>query len=157
MRSTLTALLAGLLAALLVGCGGFEPAGESQSLEPIEIVELRGAAGSVEVAVEIADTSLERRSGLSGRESLPSEAGMLFLNNEDVTFGYHMKDTTIPLSLAFIADSGAILAIVDMEPCAADPCPVYEPPSAYRAGLEVNQGAFERWGIEPGATLVRAE
>jgi uncharacterized membrane protein (UPF0127 family) len=61
-----------------------------------------------------------------------------------------MKNTLIPLSIAFLDADGRILRILDMEPCEADPCPLYPPGVAYTSALEVNQGAFERWGVEVG-------
>lgn len=61
-----------------------------------------------------------------------------------------MKDTTIPLSAAFFDASGRIIALVEMEPCTADPCPRYAPDTSYRGALEVNLGAFEAWGVAVG-------
>ena len=51
---------------------------------------------------------------------------------------------------AFIDRDGRVLDIVDMEPCRADPCPVYDPGVRYVAAVEVNQGAFERLGVAVG-------
>ena len=45
---------------------------------------------------------------------------------------------------------GVILKMLDMEPCEADPCPSYVPGVTYQGALEVNQGAFEEWGVEVG-------
>ena len=106
--------------------------------------------GSIFVDIEVAETDRQRVVGLSRRESLPEDAGMLFFFFQQHSGGFTMKDTTIPLSIAFIDDEGAIVEILDMEPCAADPCPSYDPGSPYRAALEVNQGAFEEWGVEVG-------
>ena len=63
-----------------------------------------------------------------------------------------MKDTLIPLSVAFFDEDGRILEILDMEPCPpeTDPCPVFEPGVSYLGALEVNQGAFEEAGVEVG-------
>ena len=117
-------------------------------------LELSGAAGRVEVTIEVADSAAERRRGVSGRDVLAADHGMLFVNAEDVTAAFQMEDTTIPLSLAFIAGDGTILEIIDLEPCAAAPCPVYSPRSSYRAALEVNQGAFAKWEIVAGDLAV---
>ena len=54
-----------------------------------------------------------------------------------------MKDTLIPLSVAFADADGEIVTILDMEPCKADPCPVYDPGAPYRTALEANKGAFD--------------
>jgi uncharacterized membrane protein (UPF0127 family) len=108
----------------------------------------------VHVDLELAETREERRVGLSSRESLPADAGMLFVFDEDHRGSFWMKDTLIPLSIAFLDARGVILEILDMEPCAADPCPTYDPDVAYRSALEVNQGSFSTWGVEPGDVVV---
>jgi uncharacterized protein len=107
----------------------------------------------VEVAVEIADTQAEREVGLMNRESLPADAGMIFLFEEDSTSGFWMKNTLIPLSIAFADEEGTIISILDMEPCEADPCEIYDPGASYRSALEVNQRAFEDWGVQVGDRL----
>jgi uncharacterized protein len=107
----------------------------------------------VAVDVEIADTQEEREVGLMHRESLPEDAGMIFLFEEEITGGFWMKNTLIPLSIAFAGADGEILRILDMEPCEADPCEIYDPGVAYASALEVNQGAFASWGVEEGDLL----
>lgn len=106
--------------------------------------------GTVFVRVEIADTDQARARGLSGREALAADAGMVFLWQEDADVAFHMKDTRIPLSVAFFAADGLILRILDLAPCAAEPCPVYAPGVRYRGALEVNRGAFGRWQVREG-------
>lgn len=110
-------------------------------------------AGEVEVAVEVADDDGERQVGLMNRESLPADAGMIFLFEADSSGGFWMKNTLIPLSIAFVDSGGTILRILDMEPCEADPCEIYDPGVFYRSALEVNQGAFDRLGVEEGDRL----
>ncbi|MGH3058284.1 MAG: DUF192 domain-containing protein, partial [Gaiellaceae bacterium] len=90
-------------------------------------------AGEVEVAVEVADDDEERQVGLMNRESLPADAGMIFLFEEDASGGFWMKDTLIPLSIAFADAGGTIVRILDMEPCEADPCQIYDPGAFYRS------------------------
>jgi hypothetical protein len=75
---------------------------------------------------------------------------MLFLFPEDHRGGFWMKNTLIPLSIAFLDADGQVLAVLDMEPCRADPCPIYDPGVSYRSALEVNQGALARWGVGAG-------
>ena len=156
MRSRVAGLIVALVTVVLAACGG---AGDPESsgdlpppAEPATIV-VRDGDVPLEITVEIADSASERRRGLSGRDELAENHGMLFVNEEDVTVGYQMKDTLIPLSLAFIAADGVVLGVVDMQPCSTESCPIYEPPRPYRFGLEVNQGGFERWGVESGARL----
>jgi uncharacterized membrane protein (UPF0127 family) len=100
--------------------------------------------------VEIAETRRARATGLMGRESLPGDAGMVFLERTPVRQSFWMKDTLIPLSVAFWDKRGEIIAILDMEPCRADPCPTYDPGVAWLGAVEVNQGFFSQRGVEVG-------
>lgn len=119
--------------------------------------------GGARVTAEVADTPEERRRGLMGRTSLEADAGMLFLFEESTSGGFWMKDTVIPLSIAFMRSvEGAgfrVVAILEMEPCEADPCPTYEPGTSYDAALEVNQGWFAEAGVGVGdeATVADAK
>jgi uncharacterized membrane protein (UPF0127 family) len=81
---------------------------------------------------------------------------MLFLFPSATTGPFWMKDTLIPLSIAFADGKGRILKILDMKPCLREPCPVYSPGRRYRVALEVNRGAFRRWEIAPGDQIVVA-
>ena len=125
---------------------------EPEASGPVVLIETAGG-DEVVVAVEVADSAEERQVGLMGRESLPEDAGMIFLFDEDTSGGFWMKDTLIPLSIAFADADGTIVSILDMEPCAADPCEIYDPGVPYRSALEVNRGAFSRWGVEEGDRL----
>ncbi|MFC2027313.1 DUF192 domain-containing protein [Chloroflexota bacterium] len=80
--------------------------------------------------------------GLSGRTSL--EGGMLFDFEDTVTFGFQMKETLIPLSIAFISEEFLIVDILDMEPLTAEH---YGPSASYRYAIEVNQGFFTQNNI----------
>lgn len=106
--------------------------------------------GSVIVDAEKAETPEQRAFGLMFRDSLPEDQGMVFLFFEEQTGGFYMKNTLIPLSIAFFDSKGTIVKILDMEPCEADPCEVYHPDVPYEGALEVNQGAFEGWGVQEG-------
>lgn len=109
---------------------------------------------SVLVDVEIAQTPEQRAYGLMNRESLDAGSGMVFLYLDGTSTGsFYMKDTLIPLSIAFFDIDGRILEILDMEPCIREPCRTYDPGVSYRGALEVNQGAFERWGVSEGDTI----
>lgn len=108
---------------------------------------------TVLVTIEVADTPELRARGLMHRTSLPDNHGMLFVFFEDTTSAFHMKDTQIPLSIAFFDFDGKILELIDMDPCTSEPCPTYAPKAAYRGALEVTQGAFDEWGVTPGDTI----
>jgi uncharacterized protein len=125
---------------------------EPEEKGPVVLLETSGGE-EVVVAVEVADSPKEREVGLMNREFIPDDAGMIFLFDEPTTSGFWMKDTLIPLSIAFVDADGRILRILDMEPCEADPCEIYDPGVSYWSALEVNQGAFARWGVEEGDRL----
>jgi uncharacterized protein len=105
---------------------------------------------SLLIDVEVAETTEQREFGLMFRESLGDRSGMVFLFFEERRGSFWMKNTLIPLSIAFFGDDGRILAILDMEPCKADPCKLYDPGITYSGALEVNQGAFDDWDVSVG-------
>ena len=107
----------------------------------------------VTLAVEVADSPVERERGLMGRTTLAPDTGMLFLFDRPTTTSFVMRDTTIPLSIAFYDGGGVITQILDMDPCRAEPCPLYRPRAAYVGALEVPQGAFRRFGVREGDQL----
>lgn len=100
-----------------------------------------------EVTVETADTLESQEKGLMGRESLDENRGMLFVYDRDAKKSFWMKNTTIPLSIAYIAADGTIREIYDMEPLSTR---TVDSRYSVRYALEVNQGAFERHGINAG-------
>lgn len=97
---------------------------------------------------EVANTPAKRAQGLAGRTSLPPESGMLFDYKGEVDIPFWMKDTTIPLSIAFIDADGRVLAVRDMKPL--DPNPV-KPDAKYRYAVEANQGWFRSHNVKPGS------
>ena len=108
---------------------------------------------SVLLTVEVADDDEERARGLMGRGSLPEDHGMVFIYFEEHAGGFWMKDTLIPLSIAFFDRRGEILSILDMDPCEADPCDIYNPGVSYAGALEVNQGMFDEWDVQEGDSI----
>jgi uncharacterized membrane protein (UPF0127 family) len=114
---------------------------------------IRTADRTVQVRIEIAETTTQHEQGLSGRRTLAPNSGMAFLWSGDVRGRFWMKDTSVPLSIAFWDRRGRVLRILDMTPCRRDPCKIYDPHVAFRGALEVNRGAFARWGVRPGALV----
>jgi len=101
----------------------------------------------VVVEVEIADNDAERQRGLMERTALAENAGMLFVFEREQPLAFWMRNTLIPLSVAYIDSNGRIVDIQDMEPLDETPHPSAEPG---RYALEVNQGFFAERGIEVG-------
>ena len=99
--------------------------------------------------VRIADEPAERARGLMGVRSLARDEGMAFLYDEPVSNGFWMKDTEIPLSIAFIRGR-RVVDTAEMTPCTSDPCPMYRSMKPYTLAVEANAGWFRRHGIDPG-------
>ena len=112
---------------------------------------LEGARNTVVIMAEIARTDEERSRGLMFRESLLDGEGMLFVFDRDEILSFWMKDTFIPLSIAFISSDGRVLEIRDMEPGNLNP--VRSSRSA-RYALEVPQGWFDRVNLGIGDRLI---
>ncbi len=163
-----------LLALLLAGCGGSvsdstapstgaEPdatTAETSSGEPTEAKtttasELRtvtiDSSGGDEVAVrvEIANSPDEQARGLMGRTALAEGRGMLFVFPDEEVRSFWMRNTLIPLSIAFMDSEGQIVDLQDMKPLDDNP-PHYVPAEPTRYALEVNRGFFEERGVEEG-------
>lgn len=160
MRRGLAAVVAGSVLAI-GGCGsGADPVLEATptarptpSAEAGSVVAVRFDADA-QVRAEVVADDRGRQRGLMGRESMGEDEGMLFLFAEPNSSGFWMKDTLIPLSIAFMRRDGQrveVLAILDMQPCREDPCTIYEPGVTYDAALEVNEGWFGKHGVEVGA------
>lgn len=120
----------------------------------VDTVTLTGPDGQrIDVPVYVADQPELRQRGLMQVADLPDDAGMVFRFDGDTTSAFTMRNTLIPLSIAFAAADGEILRILDMRPCEAEPCPPYDAEVTYRTALEVPQGAFGRAGVTEGWTL----
>ena len=78
---------------------------------------------------------------------LQGYSGMAFVFPEDVRESFYMKNTLIPLSIAWLDQGGFVVTILDMEPCGSqDPCPIYTPSGNYRTAIEVPKGDLEPAG-----------
>lgn len=146
------------LAALASCDSGAEPRTPQRPASPpaVQLVlpmgKLRLSSGerSVTVQVEIAETPRARQHGLMGRRHLPPNSGMAFLFDRPTENRFWMKNTLIPLSIAFWDEAGRIVSIVDMAPCPEDPCPLYSAGTSYIGAVEVNRGFFRAHGVEVG-------
>jgi len=129
-----------LLYIFLAGCS-------SQKLA-VEVLPIE--RNGIEIAVvkaEIARTQEEKSQGLMFRKKLPDGEGMLFVYERDEVLSFWMKNTLIPLSIAFIASDGRIIEIKDMYP--HDEKSVLSSRSV-RYALEAPQGWFTRAGVQNG-------
>ncbi len=110
----------------------------------VELALVSENGEEIMIDVELAENVAEKAEGLSERESLGENIGMLFVYEENVLHGFWMEDTYIPLSIAFISSDGKIIDIQDMEPRSIE---YHKPEIPYRYALEVNQGFFNKYGI----------
>jgi len=97
--------------------------------------------------VEVAQTPEERMYGLMGRKHLGRDEGMLFIFETEDYHGFWMKDTFLPLSIAFIGKDGRIVWIADMKPLTLD---THAPPKPILYALEMNKGWFSSHGVKVG-------
>jgi uncharacterized membrane protein (UPF0127 family) len=116
--------------------------------QELPVVQLK--AGMHLIRAEVASDYATRGRGLMHRKSLAQNAGMLFIFDQPATHCMWMKNTYLPLSVAFLDEEGAIINIADMQPhseqthCAARPA-LY--------ALEMTQGWFAQRGVKAGAKL----
>lgn len=107
-------------------------------------------AGLYLIHAELATSPATRMRGLMGRRSMPRDHGMLFVFDRSGEYCMWMKDTLIPLSVAFLDRRGVIINIADMKPRTENPHCALRPA---RYALEMNRGWFVRRGVGPGARL----
>ncbi len=137
-RPILSALLLGLLAGPVLAC-------------PLDLPENTVRVAGHELLVEVAATNASRTCGLSNRWSLPENQGMLFVHKAPRILTYWMKNTHVPLSVAFLDATGRIINIEHMAPDRKDK--LYSSAVEAKYALEVNQGWFEAHGVKPGALV----
>lgn len=110
----------------------------------------RVTVGGVPVSVEIADTRALRERGLMNRDELPDDYGMLFVYPDERIRSFWMRNTRIPLDIAFIDRNGSIINIEQMRP-QTDENTISAGPVMY--ALEMNQDWFASNDVEPGDRL----
>jgi uncharacterized protein len=141
-------LFARSLARLLSGLGLVAACASVAAQEALPVVEL--GVGMYRIEAELAHTPQTRQTGLMHRRTMPEQRGMVFVFAQAARHCMWMKNTYIPLSVAFIGDDGQIINIADMTPhsedshCAAAPA---------RYALEMNQGWFASRGFGAGAAV----
>lgn len=137
MNKTVAGLLAGLLLSGMVSAQNAMP-----------VMEL--TAGFHRIEAEVAANDQNRQVGLMNRKSMAQQRGMLFVFPQANTHCMWMRNTLLPLSVAFLDEDGVIINVEDMQPqtennhCARRPA---------RYALEMNLGWFAQRGLKPGARL----
>jgi uncharacterized membrane protein (UPF0127 family) len=121
------------------------------------VAVVRGPDGTLRaLCFLLAESDSQRQQGLMSvtDASLGGYEGMLFLYVDDVTFDFHMRNTPLPLSIAWLDSSGGIVSATDMEPCGdVTGCPLYAAEGPYRYAVEVVQGRLDDIGLTGSATL----
>lgn len=148
LPSVRSSLLLSLLIALLssTSCERDDASTSAFGLRTIKLT-IQG----VPIKAEVADTPESSTTGLMYRASLPENQGMLFVFNETRQANFWMKNTRIPLSIAFIDPNQTILEVRSMKPF--DETNVYSFSNQIAYALEMNEGWFSRHGIKPGAKV----
>ena len=122
------------------------PAQEAQTNLP----RVRLGAGMHQIDAQVATTPDERATGLMYRKQMPQHEGMLFVFEYPSQQCFWMKNTLLPLSVAFVADDGRIVNIDEMQPQTLDSHCSTEP---VRYVLEMNKGWFAKKGVKAGQKL----
>jgi len=145
IRSSYKSLrLLGLALSLAVGSASAQNAPQPK----LDTVTL--SAGMHNIRAELARTPPQTQTGMMFRTAMAQHEGMLFVFEGLERRCFWMKNTLLPLSIAFIADDGRVVNLADMQPqseqshCSAEPV---------RFALEMNQGWFAKRGIKPGSKL----
>ncbi len=123
-------------------------AGIAHAQAALPVVPL--TAGMFAIQAEVAATPAAREQGLMYRTTMAPNAGMLFVFEQKAGHCFWMRNTELPLSIAFLADDGTIVNIEDMAPrTESNHCPK----AAIRYALEMNKGWFTQKGIKAGAKI----
>jgi uncharacterized protein len=146
MSSIVTLLRHSLL--LLIGLICVAPVWPQDQPQNLAATTLK--VGMHSIRAQLAITPMQRQIGLMHRREMPSHEGMLFVFDEPQQQCFWMRNTLIPLSIAFLADDGTVVNLADMKAqsdeshCSAKPV---------RFALEMNQGWFAKRGVKPGMRI----
>jgi uncharacterized membrane protein (UPF0127 family) len=161
-------VLAVLALAVLVGRGGSRPkdpylvdsppppttAARPAARIPGFTEEAMHPATAPARCVAVADTDVLRQKGLMGRTDLAGYDGMAFVFDADTTDSFYMRNTPLPLTVAFFDSAGVLVASRDMVPCPdREGCPLYSADRPYRLALEVKRGDLKRLGLARGSVV----
>lgn len=116
----------------------------------LELPRVALSAGMHRLDVQVARTPEQRATGLMFRKEMPQHEGMLFIFEQATVQCFWMKNTLLPLTVAFLADDGMIVNLADMKPQTTDSHCSKMP---VRFVLEMNQGWFAKKGLKPGQRI----
>lgn len=134
---------------LLVLTGGLSILTGQETSKPLPVIEIK--AGATTLRAEVARTPDEKALGLMHRTRMPDNAGMIFILDGISRASFWMKDTSIPLSIAFLDAQGTILQIVDLQPF--DQTAVRSESDRVAFALEMNQHWFSLNRVKAGDRL----
>ena len=146
-RPRLGAIRTGLWACVFLGLSATAVAQDGPQ-PPLAIAVL--TAGMHRIEAEVAESPREQMIGLMRRPSMAPNHGMLFVYEAPDRLCFWMRNTLLPLSIAFLDDEGRIVNIEDMKPLTEDSHCSAQP---VRYALEMNQGWFAKRGMKPGFRL----
>lgn len=156
MKSYQGALYLSLSALFVLACApkvSSNPQASTQSTPTASpsVQRVDASLGKHALKLELAKTEQEQQLGLMFRKSMPENQGMLFVFQKEQTLSFWMKNTLIPLSIAYLDKSLKIIDIQDMKPLDLTPHPSKKPA---QFALELNQGWFKKHGVKEGTALM---
>jgi hypothetical protein len=137
-----------IFAAAFVLCASAAHLAAQEVAQALPTIRLQ--AGMHNIKAEVAQTPDQRATGLMHRKTMGANDGMLFVFEQPAQQCFWMKNTLLPLAIAFIADDGAITSIEEMAPQSLESHCSKQP---VRYALEMNQGWFAKRGMKPGSKL----
>ncbi|MDP2807576.1 MAG: DUF192 domain-containing protein [bacterium] len=150
MKNKMSPLRAILAIALLTACGGCrqEPVPKQSLSNETRPGKVQLTIGGARLWVEVAGDEATRSQGLMHRRQMPEDEGMLFVFEYPQPLSFWMKNTYLPLDIAFVARDGSILNILKMKPLDEGPRYLSQGPALY--AIETNAGWFQKNGVKAG-------
>ena len=128
----------------------FNQTGHAQDTPQMDLPRVKISAGMHLIDAQVAANDGHRSTGLMFRKDMPQTEGMLFVFEQAAVQCCWMKNTYLPLTIAFVADDGTIVNLADMKPQTTDSHCSSKP---VRFVLEMNQGWFAKKGLKAGSRL----
>jgi uncharacterized protein len=148
---TINKLVIGLFISSTLGFTGLTLAqNNAQNAPQPPLPTIKVKAGMFVVTAEVAKEPAERSMGLMFRQTMEPDHGMLFVFDRSDIHCFWMRNTLLPLSIAWLAEDGTIVSLADMTPKSENNnCPT----GTAKYALEMNQGWFKKKGLKVGSKL----